>query len=270
MALEVKLQAFEGPLDLLLHLIEKNKVDIYDIPIAEITEQYLDYVRTMEKEDMDVTSEFMLMAATLLDIKCRMLLPKEVDEEGEEIDPRAELVQQLLEHKEYKFKAMQLRDWADDAGDVVVRKKKLPREVLRYQPEVDVAELFSGVTIQKLQEIFEFVMQRAEDRIDPVRSKFGHVEKEVVSVSDKIGQVRRMARRQRRFSFRGLLEAQHSRMQIVVTFLAILELMRIGMVEIEQETSFGEIEITATDSFMSEEGESTLDEAEAALDVDYD
>ena len=89
MALEVKLEAFEGPLDLLLHLIEKNKIDIYDIPIAEITEQYLDYIRQMETEDMNVMSEFLLMAATLLDIKCRMLLPREVNEEGEEEDPRA-------------------------------------------------------------------------------------------------------------------------------------------------------------------------------------
>ena len=93
MAISVKLEAFEGPLDLLLHLIEKNKVDICDIPIVMITEQYLDYIKAMETEDMNVMSEFLVMAATLLDIKCRMLLPKEVNEEGEEEDPRAELVQ---------------------------------------------------------------------------------------------------------------------------------------------------------------------------------
>ena len=97
MAITVKLQAFEGPLDLLLHLIDKNKVDIYDIPIVEITEQYLDYIRQMEQSDMNIMSEFLVMAATLLDIKCRMLLPKEVNEEGEEEDPRAELVEKLLE-----------------------------------------------------------------------------------------------------------------------------------------------------------------------------
>ena len=97
MALEVKLQAFEGPLDLLLHLIEKNKVDIYDIPIVEITDQYLETIRQMEEEDMNVMSEFLVMAATLLDIKCRMLLPREKDEEGQEEDPRSELVEKLLE-----------------------------------------------------------------------------------------------------------------------------------------------------------------------------
>ena len=99
MAISVKLEAFEGPLDLLLHLIEKNKIDIYDIPIVEITAQYLDYIRQMQREDMNVMSEFLVMAATLIDIKCKMLLPKEVNEDGEEEDPRAELVQKLLEYK---------------------------------------------------------------------------------------------------------------------------------------------------------------------------
>ena len=92
MELEVKLQVFEGPLDLLLHLIEKNKVDIYDIPIVEITEQYLDYVSKMPKDDLDLASEFLVMAATLIDIKSKMLLPKEVDENGEEIDPEQNLL----------------------------------------------------------------------------------------------------------------------------------------------------------------------------------
>ena len=109
MAISVKLEAFEGPLDLLLHLIEKNKIDIYDIPIVEITAQYLDYIRRMQREDMNVMSEFLVMAATLIDIKCKMLLPKEVNEDGEEEDPRAELVQKLLEYKMYKYMSFELR-----------------------------------------------------------------------------------------------------------------------------------------------------------------
>ena len=104
-SLEFKLEKFEGPLDLLLHLIDKNKVDIYDIPIALITEQYMEYLDQLKEDDydMDTMSEFLVMASTLLDIKCRMLLPKEKDEEGEEIDPRTELVQRLLEYKIYKL-----------------------------------------------------------------------------------------------------------------------------------------------------------------------
>ena len=129
MAIPVKLQIFEGPLDLLLHLIEKNKVDIYDIPIVEITAQYLDYIKAMETEDMNVMSEFLVMAATLLEIKCRMLLPREVDEEGEEIDPRAELVQKLLEYKMYKYMSYELKDRQVDAARTLFREKNLPKEV---------------------------------------------------------------------------------------------------------------------------------------------
>ena len=141
MALEVKLEVFEGPLDLLLHLIEKNKVDIYDIPIVEITEQYLDYIRQMQTEDMNVMSEFLLMAATLLDIKCRMLLPREVNEEGEEEDPRAELVEKLLEYKMYKYMSFELRDMELDAAKSFYREKDVPREVEAYRPPLDYNEL---------------------------------------------------------------------------------------------------------------------------------
>ena len=93
------MDAFEGPLDLLLHLIEKNKIDIYDIPISEITEQYLEYMKALEEEDLEIVSAFLLMAVTLLEMKARMLLPKKEEEEGEEVDPREELVQRLLEYK---------------------------------------------------------------------------------------------------------------------------------------------------------------------------
>ena len=105
MGIPVKLPVFEGPLDLLLHLIESNKIDIYDIPIVMITEQYMEYIRAMETKDLNTMSEFLVMAATLLEIKAKLLLPAEVDEEGEEIDPRADLVQRLLEYKMYKYMA---------------------------------------------------------------------------------------------------------------------------------------------------------------------
>lgn len=103
MGIPVKLQVFEGPLDLLLHLIDVNKVNIYDIPIVEITAQYMEYIHEMQRQDLDIVSEFLVMAATLLDIKSKMLLPREVDEDGEEIDPRQELVEKLLEYKMYKY-----------------------------------------------------------------------------------------------------------------------------------------------------------------------
>ena len=127
MGIPVKLQVFEGPLDLLLHLIDKNKIDIYDIPIVEITNQYLDYIREMQRQDLNVMSEFMVMAATLIDIKCRMLLPKEVNEEGEEEDPRDELVQRLLEYKMYKYMSYELRDRMAQASRSVYRPQFHPQ-----------------------------------------------------------------------------------------------------------------------------------------------
>ena len=133
MAIPVKLPIFEGPLDLLLHLIDKNKIDIYDIPIVEITDQYMEYIRQMQEKDLDVMSEFMVMAATLLDIKCKMLLPKEVNEEGEEEDPRAELVQQLLEYKMYKNLSYELRDRMEDAEKILYKDPTIPGEILSYR-----------------------------------------------------------------------------------------------------------------------------------------
>ena len=199
MALEVKLEVFEGPLDLLLHLIEKNKVDIYDIPIVEITEQYLDYIRQMQTEDMNVMSEFLLMAATLLDIKCRMLLPREVNEEGEEEDPRAELVEKLLEYKMYKYMSFELRDMELDAAKSFYREKDVPREVEAYRPPLDYNELLKDMTLAKLQEIFEGILKRQEDKKDPVRSNFGRIEKDEVSVDQKAVYVEEFIRTHKRF-----------------------------------------------------------------------
>ena len=185
MAISVKLEAFEGPLDLLLHLIEKNKVDIYDIPIVEITEQYLDYIKAMETEDMNVMSEFLVMAATLLDIKCRMLLPKEVNEEGEEEDPRAELVEKLLEYKMYKYMAYELKDRQMDAGKTWFKERTMPKEIEEYRPPIDMETLLGDANLGKLQELFKMVMRRQEDKIDPVRSTFGKIEKDEIDMDLK-------------------------------------------------------------------------------------
>lgn len=241
MAIPVKLEVFEGPLDLLLHLIDKNKIDIYDIPIVEITAQYLDYIRQMEKEDMNVMSEFLVMAATLLDIKCRMLLPREVNEEGEEEDPRQELVEQLLQYKMYKYISYELKERQLDADQVLFRKPAIPEEVREYEPPVDLDALLSGVTLSRLSQIFRDVMKRQNSKIDPVRSKFGRIEKEEVPLPAKIAFVENFARSHRKFSFRQLLEGQKSTMHLVVTFLAILELMKTGTIRAVQENTFGEI-----------------------------
>ncbi len=245
MAISVKLEAFEGPLDLLLHLIDKNKIDIYDIPIAEITDQYMDYIRSMKEQDMGVMSEFLVMATTLLDIKSRMLLPREKDENGEEEDPRAELVEQLLEYKMYKSMSLELRDKQVDADRVVYKKPTVPEEVKAYEQPVDMEELLGDLTLEKLNGIFQDVMKKQEEKIDPVRSKFGEIKQEEVTLDEKLSEVTAYAKTHKEFSFRSLLSRQSSRTQLVVTFLAILELMKEGTLHVEQEQPFDDLMITS-------------------------
>ena len=204
MAIPVKLEVFEGPLDLLLHLIDKNKVNIYDIPIVIITEQYMEYVNAMEKKDLNVVSEFLVMAATLLDIKSRMLLPAEVNEDGEEEDPRAELVQKLLEYKMYKYMSYELKDMYMDADRSLFKRPTLPKEVEEYKQPVDLEKLVGDMNLTALHAIFEDIMKRQENKIDPIRSKFGKIEKEEVSLEEKMVYVQEFITEHKHFSFREL------------------------------------------------------------------
>lgn len=253
MDLKVKLQVFEGPLDLLLHLLEKNKVNIYDIPIVEITRQYLDYVNQMEKEDLNIVSDFLVMAATLLDIKSRMLLPVEINEEGEEEDPRAELVARLLEYKKYKAMAQELQDMETGARGLLFKLPTVPKEVAKYEPPIDLDKLLDGVTLAKLQRVFDSVMKRQRDKVDPIRSNFGTIKREPISLENRIREVMRFARQHRRFCFRQMLEQQGDRLEIVVTFLAVLELMKMGKICLTQESIFDEMNIET----IEEEGSET-------------
>lgn len=242
MELNVKLQVFEGPLDLLLHLLEKNKVNIYDIPIVEITNQYMEYITEMKRRDLNVISEFLVMAATLIDIKSKMLLPKEETEEEEE-DPRAELVEKLLEYKMYKCMSYELKDRQIDAQKVLFKVPTIPEEVKQYEEPVNVEELVSDITLKKLNAIFKSIMKKQADKIDPIRSKFGKIEKEEVSLEERMEYLENYALVHRSFSFRGLLEAQSSKMEVIVMFLAVLELMKTGKIFISQENIFEDIRI---------------------------
>ncbi len=266
MAIPVKLQVFEGPLDLLLHLIEKNKIDIYDIPIVEITAQYLEYIKQMKEENMDVCSEFLVMAATLLDIKCKMLLPVEENEEGEPEDPRAELVQQLLEYKMARQLSLELRDRQMMASQVLYRTRSvLPDEVKTYEAPVDYDELRGDMTLPKLHEIFKSMLMRQEDRIDPIRSQYGKIEKDEIDMDTKTLFVQAYAREHRTFSFRKLLEKQRSRAELIVTFLIILEMMKSGEITVVQEDINDDIMITSNvgDGNYPDASEDDDDDADA-------
>ncbi len=245
MSITVKLQAFEGPLDLLLHLIDKNKVDIYDIPIALITDQYLEYINSMESDDLNVMSEFMVMAATLLDIKSRMLLPREVNEEGEEEDPRAELVEKLIEYKMYKYMSFELKDRQVDAVRSVFKAPTIPKEVAEYIEPIDYEKLVGDMDLAKLNTIFKSIVRKQKDKIDPVRSRFGNIQKDEVNLEEKTAYIEMYVATHKTFSFKNLLLEQPTKMDIVVTFLVILEMMKIGTIKIVQEELFDDILITS-------------------------
>ncbi|MGI5988952.1 MAG: segregation and condensation protein A [Lachnospiraceae bacterium] len=243
MELTFHLAAFDGPLDLLLHLIEKNKVNIYDIPIAMITDQYMEYINAADEEDLDVISEFLVMAATLLDIKARMLLPQEQKTEEDESDPREELVRRLVEYRIAKEAAGDLKEREESAGQVLYRDVPVPCEIAEYQEPVDVKALIGDLTLQKLHEIFVDVCRRQTEKIDPVRSKFGKIVQEKVSMADGAAMVKKKLHGKRYVNFRDLLNENETKQELIVTFLVVLELIRRGYITAQQEETCGEIQI---------------------------
>lgn len=259
MEISYKLDNFEGPLDLLLHLIEKNKVSIYDIPIVLITEQYLEYVNQMDHEELDVVSDFLVMAATLLDIKSRMLLPKvEKEEEEDEEDPRAELVRRLLEYKMYKYMAQELEEREQEAELLFFKEPTIPREVAKYEEPLDLDKLLDGLTLAKLQKVFDAVMKRNANKLDPVRSRFSTIRREPISLEQKVRSVLSYAREHRHFKFSDVLERESDRLEIVVAFLAVLELMKMGRIHLVQEKLFDEMQLDTVDVDETE-GEAELE-----------
>jgi segregation and condensation protein A len=243
MNISFKLEAFEGPLDLLLHLIDKNKVNIYDIPIVEITEQYLAYVKGMDAINLDIMSEFLVMAATLIRIKSQMLLPKDKTK-AEEIDPRQELVDRLLEYKMYKYISLELKDKELDADRILYRSQNIPKEIEDFREDVNISELLSGLSLAKLHQIFQTVMKRQVDKIDPIRSSFGKIEKEEINLNEKMDSILEYAKSNHAFSFTLLLMNQSGKMEVIVSFLAVLELMKVGEITINQDDLFEDIIIT--------------------------
>ena len=204
----------------------------------------MEIIAQMQTKDMDVMSDFLLMAATLLRIKSKMLLPAEKAEEGEEEDPRAELVERLLEYKTYKYASYELKDLQMDASKQLFKKPSIPEEIANYKEEIDISELLGDLTLARLQSIFHAVMKKQIDKIDPIRSKFGKIEKEKISLGDRMQYISEYAREHKKFNFRMLLEEQTSKTMVIVSFLGILELMKEGLLKIVQENIFDDIWIT--------------------------
>ena len=220
----VELPSFEGPLDLLLHLIQAHELDIMDIPIAFVTEKYLEYVTLMQEINIDVASEYLVMAATLVHIKSRMLLPQPPDqqlEQGEEeLDPRAELVRRLLEYQKYKL-----------AGEELGARDVLGRDVFPRgapAPEVEGPAPLAQVSLFRLLDAFQSVLDRAKTMLDH------EINLDRFSITDRILQLADVLREKQRLKFEDLFEAHHSRSELIVTFLALLEMTRLRMTRLLQ------------------------------------
>lgn len=228
---KIKLEVFEGPLALLMHLIEKNKIDIYDIPIAVITEQYINYLRDWQEFNIDIASEFLVMAANLLQIKSRMLLPRQphaAQLEDEEEDPRKALVDRLLEYRKFKQAALELEQKKQERDQYFFR---LPQEFsVRYT-------LPQGLDLDILITAFAAVWEGAAE-------DFAVVAREEISVQDKMQDIVNLLHKNRgRLDFKETLIRQGSRAELIASFLALLELIRLKRVAVRQEKSFAAIYI---------------------------
>ncbi len=237
---EVRLDTFEGPLDLLLHLIREHEIDIYDIPLAIITEQYLEYISFMESLDLALAGEFLEMAATLIRIKVQMLLPKETDAGEEEEDPRQQLVRKLVEYKQFKEVAGALSSKEEE------RREHFPRGVdpKSYadleEEEVDTAEFLRDVTLFDLVDGLREVLSRVPERVD-VHS----VDLEEFTVEAQIDRIRTVLSERGSLPFTEVFGAGAGRSEMIATFMALLELIRLGEVKAVQTRNFGDIEIMA-------------------------
>ncbi|MBI4633552.1 MAG: segregation/condensation protein A [Deltaproteobacteria bacterium] len=233
MAYEIKLDIFEGPLDLLLYLIRKNEIDIYNIPVALITEQYLEHMEKLRSLNLDLAGEYLVLAATLIHIKSKMLLPVPEEEEGEEEpDPRAELVQQLLEYQAFKEAALSLA--GRPVLDRDVFKKGAPESLSLAEGE---EEVLVEVSLFELVEAFQRVISSLD------KSDLLEIDMEKVSLADRINEIMERLAQEKDMTFASLLGERTDRRNIVYTFLAILELMKLRMIKAYQAGSFGVIRI---------------------------
>ena len=246
MDINIKLDAFEGPMELLLHLIAKNKMNIYDIPIAELTDQYLSCIDTLDPNSMESMSEFLVMAATLIEIKSRMLLPRpEDDEEEEEGDPREALVNRLIEYKRFKEMAGELDKRQKDAGYSYYKlpDKELIDKIRKDVPK-SIDDILYGADMDMLMDAFKEVLRRREVRTDKVRAGFNSVTREIFTIEDKIKHITNLLTLNSRITFRSVFRRKASKNEIVVTFLAMLELIKIKKIYIQQDHLFDEIVIS--------------------------
>ena len=245
--IHVKLDAFEGPFDLLYHLIEKNEIDIYDIPINTLTEQYLEYIEHFKNADMDSMSEFLVMATTLLEIKAKMLLPSEKKEIDEEQDPREALVNQLLEYKKFKDIVPFLKERENPGRYFKQADSILLSQPMQESNENIVADVLSDVTLGMLHKAFLEVMKKKELRTDRIRSSFSSVPRDTYTIQDKMEYIKSLLILNKNLVFKDVFRKNSGKIEKVVTFLALLELIKLSQIVVTQKNNFADIYITSGD-----------------------
>ncbi len=231
---KIKLNQFEGPLDLLLFFIKRDELNIYDIPISKITSEFMSYLHMMEQLDLEVAGEFLLMAATLMQIKVRMLLPREVDKSGEEIDPRTDLVNALLEYKRYKEMAEELSYMESNQRKIYYRSYFKADEKEKVE---NVEKLLKNITIYDLLKAFKTALLDKKD--EPVHT----VEKFNVTIDEQIEFILRRVTKSTYVHFLDLIAGMKEKLRIIVTFIALLELVKLGAIGIEESTKFNDFMI---------------------------
>ncbi len=249
MTYKVKLDVFEGPLDLLLYLIQKEEVDIYDIPIAKITDQYLEYLELLKLLDLSIAGEFLVMAATLMHIKSKMLLPPEqaeLDGNAPEEDPRAELVKRLLEYKKFKEAASELSQMESHHKHFFAR----------VGPGIDVEDLPGEETFFEAS-LFDLITAFTKVLKDIPKDIFYKVVKDEFTVSEKIHDILHMVIDKKTVFFTDLFRAAKTKFEIITIFLALLELIKIREIIVIQASPFGEIEIMKNAQTITPAGEGT-------------
>ena len=252
MSYRVRLNVFEGPFDLLVYLIEHAQMSIYDIRIAEITEQYVDYINRMQQADINVSTEFMVLAAELLEIKSRMLLPRSAPgEEGEagSEDPRTELVSRLREYKLFKEISGMLEEQYDQTAQ---RLEKPQEDLSEFTGEPDE---YLTLDMDQFTAAFELFLQRKKN-LEEIRAHHIRTEKQRITTELRIGEIRNYFRSQdvRSADFRDLVPHKDDRYDVSVTFSSVLEMMKEHRLEAEQKKLFGDITVTATDQLFEENG----------------
>ncbi len=231
---KIKLEQFEGPLDLLLFFIKRDELNIYDIPISKITKEFLEYVNFIKMLDLEVAGDFILMASTLMHIKVRMLLPREVDEKGEEIDPRAELIQALLEYKRYK-------EMSDDLSFMESGQRKISyrgnysKDVKESPPEFEV--LLKNVTVFDLAKAFKKAIENLKPEV------FHEVKKINITIDEQITFIMNSLEENPELHFLSLVNEMREKIRIVITFVALLELTKMGMIGLKESSDFNDFVI---------------------------